>query len=233
MLVGKANNPSYGCCSLWTAREVLREGLLRTVGTGEETRVWEDCWIPEDISRPAIPVGEAADRDLCVHHLIIHETKCWNEPLIRELVATEDVEKILEIKPSRLGRRDGYLWKHTKSGSYTVRSAYEVLNAKRKESNLPLIEEPSFTKLKSEVWKLKTARKIKHFIWQALSGFVPSASRLCDRHCATDRSCLRCGAEEETINHILFDARRLFHAWLCRISQPIRAYSRVTPCIRI
>ena len=75
------------------------------------------------------------------------------------------------------------------------------------------VSDPSVTKLKKEVWKLWTSRKIKYFIWQALSGFVTSASRLCDRHCATDRSCLRCGAEEETINHILFECPPALQCW--------------------
>ena len=70
------------------------------------------------------------------------------------------------------------------------------------------ISDPSVTKLKRG-----KSRKIKYFIWQALSGFVTSASRLCDRHCATDRSCLRCGAEEETINHILFECPPALQCW--------------------
>ncbi|KAG2272569.1 hypothetical protein Bca52824_067124 [Brassica carinata] len=143
------NNPSYGWSSLWTARSVLGEGLQRTIGTGADTNVWEDCWIPEELARPALPVGDEIDRDLRVHHLIIHETKCWNEPLIRELIVPEDVGKILAIRPSHIGRRYGYLWKHTKSGAYTVRSGYEVVNAKRKEDLLTEVQEPSITKLKS------------------------------------------------------------------------------------
>ena len=130
---------------------MLSEGLQRTIGTGADTKFWEDCWIPEELARPALPVGDEIDRDLRVHHLIIHETKCWNEPLIRELIVPEDVGKILAIRPSRIGRRDGYLWKHTKSGAYTVRSGYEVVNAKQKEDLLTEVQEPSITKLKSEV----------------------------------------------------------------------------------
>ena len=211
--VGKANNPSYGWRSIWTARSVLSESLLRSIGTGADTNVWEDGWIPDGVARPALPKGPVIDHDLRVHHLLDHETKDWNEPLIRELVAEEDVNKILSIKPSRLGRKDGYIWKHTKSGSYTVRTGYEVINEKRKASIEREVAEPSVTTLKKEVWKLKTSRKIKHFLWQAISGFVNAASRLCDRHCANDRSCLRCGAAEETINHILFECPPALQCW--------------------
>ena len=122
--MGKANNPSYGWRSIWTARTFLNENVVRTIGTGAETKVWDDAWIPEEVARPAIPRGEINDRDLHVHHLIDFATKCWNEPLIRELVAEEDVSKILQVKPSKIGRRDGYIWKHLKSGSYSVRTNY-------------------------------------------------------------------------------------------------------------
>ena len=75
MLVGKASNPSYGWSSLWTSRSILGEDLHRTIATGEDTKVWEDFWIPEVQARPALPVGDTIDGDLKVHHLIIHETK--------------------------------------------------------------------------------------------------------------------------------------------------------------
>lgn len=202
---GWESNPSYGWKSLWTARTVLSDGLQRTIGTGEDTNVWEDCWIPDVQARLALPVGEVIDRDLKVHHLISYDSKSWNEPLIRELVRASEVLKIMSLKPSQLGRKDGYKWKHTKSGAYTVKAGYEHANEQRRALMEQSVSDPSVMKLKKEVWKLRTSRKIKHFIWQALSGFVTSASRLCDRHCATDRSCLRCCAEEETINHILFE----------------------------
>lgn len=63
-----------------------------------------------------------------VHHLIDYESKTWNEPLLRELVRADDVTKIVKMKPSRLGRKDGYTWSFTKSGAYTVRAGYEVTN---------------------------------------------------------------------------------------------------------
>ena len=192
---------------------VLEEGLQRTIGTWEHTKVWEDCWIPDVRTRPTLPVGDMFDVDLKVHHFIDYESKTWNEPLLRELLRAEDVTKILKMKPSRLGRKDGYTWSFTKSGAYTVRAGYEVTNDRRRALGEAQVAEPSVTHLKKEVWKLNTSRKIKHFLWQSLSGFVTAASRLCDRHCATDRSCLQCGAEEETINHILFECPPALQCW--------------------
>lgn len=63
------------------------------------------------------------------------------------------------------------------------------------------------------IWKLKTSHKIKHFLWQALLDCMAMCSRLADRHCRTDRTCPRCGVEEETINHCLFLCLPALHTW--------------------
>lgn len=75
------------------------------------------------------------------------------------------------------------------------------------------VMEPSFNSLNKEVWKLKTSRKIKHFLWQSLSGYIASASKLKERHCGTDSTCQRCGAETETVNHVLFECPPAVQCW--------------------
>lgn len=142
-LVRKANNPSCGWSNIWTARSVLSSGLQRTIGTGAETKVWDDCWIPEDMARTAYAIGDVVDMDLKVHHLINHENMSWNETLIRELIAHEDVPNILATMSTRLGRKYGYNWRHTKSVSYTVWAGYE-----RRNLTEPPVVEPSVMRLK-------------------------------------------------------------------------------------
>ena len=73
--------------------------------------------------------------------------------------------------------------------------------------------EPICNSLKSKVWKLKSPREIKHFLWQALSGYVAAASELKERHCGTDSVCQRCGAKNETINHIIFERPPAVQCW--------------------
>ena len=75
------------------------------------------------------------------------------------------------------------------------------------------MREPSTTALKAKVWKLKTTKKIQHFIWQALSNCIPVCNSLANRHCGNDRTCPRCGAEEETSNHLLFECPPSIQIW--------------------
>ena len=73
--------------------------------------------------------------------------------------------------------------------------------------------EPSINPLLSKVWKLKAPRKIKHFLWQCLTGCIAVCSRLAERHCGNERACPRCGGDEETINDLLFECPPAVQTW--------------------
>lgn len=77
----------------------------------------------------------------------------------------------------------------------------------------PTVSEPSTTSLKAKVWSIKTSSKIKHFIWNVLSNSVLVCSRLTYRYCGTDRHCPRCGADNETVNHLLFECPPSVQVW--------------------
>ena len=34
------------------AKDLVTKGLRRTIGTGEDTLVWQDPWIPDETARP-------------------------------------------------------------------------------------------------------------------------------------------------------------------------------------
>lgn len=59
--------------------------------------------------------------------------------------------------------------------------------------------------LKAHVWKLSCPTKIKHFIWQVVSGSVAVSSRLNQRRINCDTICSRCRVAEEMINYFLFE----------------------------
>lgn len=108
------------------AKQILDKGVRKTIGSGADTKVWEDVWIPGEPARPAKPRFQPYDPDLKVHHLIDYDHKIWNENLVREFVAEEDVSCILSMRISKTGRKDSYIWKYSKSGSDSVRTGYRV-----------------------------------------------------------------------------------------------------------
>ena len=54
------------------------------------------------------------------------------------------------------------------------------------------------------IWKLKCSPKLWHFVCQVISGTIPVAKNLKARGIGCDIRCSICGAEEESINHVLF-----------------------------
>lgn len=44
--VNKANSPSYGWTSMLATRDLLKAGLRKSIGSGANTAVWRDNWLP-------------------------------------------------------------------------------------------------------------------------------------------------------------------------------------------
>ncbi|XP_048622927.1 uncharacterized protein LOC125592004 [Brassica napus] len=195
------------------AQPLLKAGLRKTIGTGHSTLVWADPWIPTKPARPAIPCGPSFNPALRVVDLLEPNSRAWKLDLLRELVAPEDIPLIQSLQPTRSSRGNRYCWSHTKSGVYSVKTGYALAMETMDASEPAPVLEPSAMALQARVWTLKTSNKIKQFIWQALSNCVPVCSSLADRHCGNERSCPRCGAEEETRNHLLFECPPAVQAW--------------------
>ncbi|KAG7569023.1 Reverse transcriptase domain [Arabidopsis thaliana x Arabidopsis arenosa] len=208
-----SNRPSYGWRSMLAAKDVLRYGIRKTIGSGFGTYIWTDPWIPDTPARP--PKGLTVERDplACVNTLIDFGSKQWKMDRLRELFPPEEITLILGIKPSRIVSSDGYCWIMTKSGNYTVKSGYEVARSISRPVCDHPFQGPSVTALKAQAWKLKTTRKLKHFVWQCVTGCLASSQRLFYRHIGRDKGCSRCGAEEESINHLLFECPPARQVW--------------------
>ncbi|KAG2312974.1 hypothetical protein Bca52824_024531 [Brassica carinata] len=195
------------------AQSLLKSGIRKRIGTGTNTLVWVDPWIPSTPARPAIPCGASFNPSLRVVDLLDPATRKWNLERLRELVNSGDITLIRSLRPTTTPRAPSYLWNLTKSGVYSVKSGYELAMATSEAAEPNLVIEPRITCLQAKVWKLKTTKKIKHFIWQALTNCIPVCNALSDRHCGNDRSFPRCGADAETSNHLLFECPPSVQAW--------------------
>ena len=209
MKVERASNPSYGWRSILASKEVIRKGLRKKIGNGHDTKVWDEPWHPSTPARPPLNVGNFRDEELRVHHLIDQQNQSWNMELLNEL----DIQRVTSLRLSRTGRHDSYCWDFTKSGLYTVKSGYTVAHELRPEASHTSVTEPSTTGLKKAIWKIKAPRKLKHFLWQATSGYLATATQLKERQCSRESICVRCGAESETINHTLFECPPALQCW--------------------
>ena len=148
-----------------------------------------------------------------MHHLIDLESQEWNLDLLNEMVVPEDIPHITSIRVSRTCRQDCCSWDFTKSGLYSVKSGYSIARNLRTTVHTTLVSEPSTIELKKIIWKIKAPRKLKHFLWQATAGYLATAEKLKERHCARESTCMRCSAETESINHTLFECPPALQTW--------------------
>lgn len=128
---------------------------------------------------------------------------------------------ILENQPVT-SRPDGFVWTQTRSGNFTVSSAYKLAQEmKIKELYPEVLMQPSINSIKERVWKITTAPKIRTFIWKALSEALPVVDLISKRGLSIDSRCQVCGLEGESIHHVLFDCDPARQTWaLLRIPHP-------------
>ena len=182
------------------------------IGNGRDTKVWQDRWLGSKPTSPALSMRMCSegDRLRVSEELMVSDLRCnsgrdWNHVLLDKMFAPETREQIKKIHPAGRSGTDTYSWEYTKSGHYTVKSAYwvqvNVLDAKEKDS---IVLQPSLDGIYQQVWSIETSPKIRHFLWRCLSNALPVADNMVHRHIAKDKRCSRCGEEAETVNHLLF-----------------------------
>ncbi|KAG7552559.1 Ribonuclease H-like superfamily [Arabidopsis thaliana x Arabidopsis arenosa] len=174
--------------------------------------VWEDPWIPAQLPRPAKSNGSIVDPSLKVNNLIDTRSNFWNVDLLQAIFDPEDVALISALPVGAPTKEDTLGWHFTKSGKYTVKSGYHATRLDTSGTNVSFMG-PDITPLKAYSWQVQCPPKIRHFLWQILTGCVPVTENLRKRGVNCDVGCSRCGAPEETINHTLFQCHPARQIW--------------------
>ncbi|XP_024015977.1 uncharacterized protein LOC112089225 [Eutrema salsugineum] len=154
----KVYSPSYGWRSMLAAKPYLKQGLRKTIGSGLNTRVWNEPWIPDVRARAprAAPQIGFQDPGMLVYHLIHQDTKQWDEPLLRVCFQPEDISLILGLRPTKNRTLDGYAWNHTKSGIFLVKSDNDLIRRVKLAQNTDVVGEPNtliHAKIEAESWR--------------------------------------------------------------------------------
>lgn len=75
-----------------------------------------------------ISTCNSANVDARVNELIWPYTNSWNQELLNQIFLKEDVDDSESIRISQTDCPDRLIWHHTKSGMFSVRSAYCLAN---------------------------------------------------------------------------------------------------------
>ncbi|XP_023639555.1 uncharacterized protein LOC111830929 [Capsella rubella] len=205
-------SPSYGWRSIISARSLVYKGLIKRVGSGESISIWTDPWIPAQFPRPALSNGPVMDPSLQLTQLIDRQNNSWRQDLLQVHFDPSEVSIINAIPVGSNPGEDSLGWHFTKNGKYTVKSGYHIarmvdpLCAK-------VVFGPELSPLFAKVWKVQCPPKIRHFMWQVVSGCISVAANLRRRGINIDPSCVRCGHPIETANHAVFECPPARQLW--------------------
>ena len=196
----RKKHASHTWRAILAGRDVLTKGLVRRIGDGTTTSIWREKWIANHFSgRPISPETQEVQ---LVSDLLTPSGQ-WNESLIREIFVHFDAEAILRT-PCRGLNADTWSWAKEKHGMYIVRSAYQMLNDKCRllQGDGPGSSSDGDWKL---IWKLEVPPKVRIFWWRVMHEFLPAKQILHRRHIERIAACEVCGAERETIRHVLLE----------------------------
>ncbi|XP_062087000.1 uncharacterized protein LOC133793720 [Humulus lupulus] len=201
------SNPSYVWRSIFEARSLVVEGARLKVGNGSSIRMGRDPWIPKATHRTPLGLHPELTNNL-VQSLMIPVSLVWDRDLVRDIFSPEDAEIILSIPLSLDRLEDSWYWVLEKSGLFSVKSVYRVLQD-RKEEALMASQSPFWVSL----WKLRVPPKAKDVVWRAANGYLPTRSRLSQKHVPVPSVCPQCFIEEESITHCLINCPFAQDCW--------------------
>ncbi|KAM6569683.1 hypothetical protein CsatB_017668 [Cannabis sativa] len=132
----------------------------------------------------------------------------WDVKVVRDLFSLVDAATILGIPINQSAEGDYWYWFGEKDGSYSVRSAYKMIqDNKFPPSNS---DDNVFWK---KMWSFKVPPKVKDLLWRAASNCLATKVNLCIKKVLTDNVCPMCGIYVETEFHLLVTCQFAGSCW--------------------
>jgi len=158
------SNPSRVWRAIVEGKGVLAQGIIRRIGTGESTRIWDMNWLPRDgMMRPLCCTSDNPPQ--MVGDLIDSTSARWNMQLLKRFFTPLDIEAIANIPFCTDGKEDFWAWQYEWTGVFSVRSAHRML-VQRKEVNTAWLESKagrsdtiSVIKEWTNLWRVKCPRR--------------------------------------------------------------------------
>lgn len=189
-------SPSFVWHSVLAAQNILKQGLGCRVGDGKTINVVSDPWLPSTDNPYVITECELIQNQK-VSSLMIPDERRWDEDLIKDIFNQRDANIILAT-PLLESNEDCWYWRREKSGNYSVKTAYILI-----QESKPLVNQYANTRFGKRLWNLTIPPKVKSFMWRAITSCLPTKDMLQLKHVNVNVVCSFCNREVETTGHIL------------------------------
>lgn len=189
------------------AKALVAAGMRWRIGDGRSVDIWKDKWLPNSIRGKPLSKRPANCSLSRVHELIDHPRNCWKEMVVKHLFLPHEADQILQIPVNAHTSRDKLIWAREKSGLFTVKSAYKLAFAVRREVTArdeSSKDREEHSKMWKMVWGLPIKPKLKHFLWRVLHNWLAIGSVVKERWMNVDDTCRRCELAKETREHLFF-----------------------------
>ncbi|CAN0846497.1 Putative ribonuclease H protein At1g65750 [Linum grandiflorum] len=207
LLANLGSNPSLTWRSIHEARLVVKQGYRWKVGDGKSIKVWEEPWVRQDGNMRISSLSPIEGWDLRVSSLLLPNGEGWDEGRVNSLFHPHEAADVLAMSVTG-SRDDCIVWHHSKSGNYTVRSAYRMLlDASETMVSLGVAREWR------ELWQLDIPPKIKHFAWRVARGVLATRDNLQRRHVNVPRHCGGCAFSIENTWNLLLGCPFATECW--------------------
>ena len=157
---------------IWRAiiegRDVLKQGIIKRIGDGLTTHIWDQNWIPRPANMRPI-ASLTGNPPQWVSDLILPSAE-WDRAAVSQIFLPTDAQAIMSIPLCTRHIEDFWSWVHEKNGAFTVRSAYRMLveTKMRREAWLEgrghSSDTARDTKSWERLWKVDVPSKVKIFL---------------------------------------------------------------------
>lgn len=211
-------HPSQVWRAICAGTEILKQGIVKRIGNGQTTSIWNQNWIPRDYMLRALHPRSQNPPEM-VSQLIIQEERCWDCHKLREHMQEPDVRIILNIPLSAINFADAWAWHYERTGQFTVRSAYRLLSETRRRREDWLTgrsENSDKVEYKGQwrrLWKLKIPGKLKNFAWRLAKNSVPTEALRHHRNMVDNDVCPICNSAVDSWRHALVECTMAKCVW--------------------
>jgi hypothetical protein len=206
------NQSSFAWRSIHGSQELLKEGLVWRIGNGLKTRIWKDRWLPRPSTFMIQSPPSLLNSDAIVSEIIDEDTRWWKTQLLETLFSDEEVQLILSLPVSSTNREDVCIWRGTKNGNFSVRSAYYLQVELDNRGLADSSSSKDYYLVWRKIWGLEIP-KVEKNLWRACHEILPTRKNLKRRNITEDPLCPISGLEEETALHILWECPSARDAW--------------------